>query len=78
MQYSKRGLSLLVVRGSTERRTRLAENTGRKKVAKNRHLGTIAQLCRAISSQLRQSEKNLLEAAICPPDVPTIWFGYED
>ena len=25
---------------------------GRKKVAKNRHLGTIAQLCRAISSQL--------------------------
>ena len=34
--------------------TRLAENTGRKKVAKNRHLGTIAQLCRAMSSQLRQ------------------------
>jgi len=33
--------------------TRLAENTRRKKVAKNRHLGTIAQLCRAISSQLR-------------------------
>jgi len=33
--------------------TRLAENTGRKKVAKNRHLGTIAQLCWAISSQLR-------------------------
>ena len=33
--------------------TRLAENTGCKKVAKNRHLGTIAQLCRAISSQLR-------------------------
>jgi len=28
---------------------RLAENTG----CKNRHLGTIAQLCRAISSQLR-------------------------
>jgi len=24
--------------------TRLAENTGRKKVAKNRHLGTIAQI----------------------------------
>jgi len=37
---------------------RLAANTGRKKVAKNRHLGTIAQLCRAISSQLRHiSEK---------------------
>jgi len=32
---------------------RLAENTGRKKVAQNRHLGTIAKLCRAISSQLR-------------------------
>jgi len=32
---------------------RLTENTGRKKVAKNRHLGTIAQLCRATSSQLR-------------------------
>ena len=31
----------------------LAANTGRKKVAKNRHLGTIALLCRAISSQLR-------------------------
>jgi len=31
--------------------TRLAESTGRKKVAKNRHLGTIAQLCPAISSQ---------------------------
>ena len=30
-----------------------AANTGRKKVAKNRHLATIAQLCRAISSQLR-------------------------
>jgi len=29
------------------------ENTGRQKVAKNHHLGTIAQLCRAISSQPR-------------------------
>jgi len=28
-------------------------NTGRKNDAKNRHLGTIPQLCRAISSQLR-------------------------
>jgi len=28
--------------------TRLAENAGPKKVAKNRHLSTIAQLCRAI------------------------------
>jgi len=33
--------------------TRLAENTGRKKVAENCHQGTITQLCRAISSQLR-------------------------
>jgi len=33
--------------------SRLAGNTGRKKVAKNRHLGTIAQICRAISSQLK-------------------------
>ena len=33
--------------------TRLAANTGRKKVAKNRHLGTIAQLRLAISSQIR-------------------------
>ena len=33
--------------------TRLAENTGRKKVAKNRHPGTIVHFCRAISSQLR-------------------------
>ena len=33
--------------------TRLAANAGPKKVAKNRHLGTIAQLFRAISSQLR-------------------------
>jgi len=31
----------------------LAENTGRKKSPKNRHLGTIAQLCRAMSLQLR-------------------------
>ena len=33
--------------------TRLPGNAGRKKDAKSRHLGTIAQLCRAISSQLR-------------------------
>ena len=44
---------------------RLAENTGRKKVAKNRHLSTIAQLCRAISLQLRHVStirKNLLSS----------------
>jgi len=32
---------------------RLAANTGRKRSSKIRHLGTIAQLCRAISLQLR-------------------------
>jgi len=32
---------------------RLAENTGCKKVAKNRHLSTTAHICRAMSSQLR-------------------------
>jgi len=45
--------------------TLLAENTGRKKLAKNRHLRTIAQLCRAISSQLRHVSrigKNLLSS----------------
>jgi len=52
--------------------TRLAENTGRKKVAKNRHLGTIAQLCRVISSQRRHVStigKNVLSSnmsSTCP------------
>jgi len=52
--------------------TRLAENTGRKRVAKNPHLGTIAQLCLAISSQLRHIStirKNLLSSnmsSTCP------------
>ena len=45
--------------------TLLAANTGRKKVAKNRHLGTIAQLRRAISSQVRH---------VSPPHVPVIWW----
>jgi len=43
----------------------LAENTGRKKVAKDRHLGTIAQFCWAIFSQLRHIStigKNLLSS----------------
>ena len=45
--------------------TRFAGNTGRKNDAKNHHLGTIAQLCRAISSQLRHVStigKNLLNS----------------
>jgi len=57
----------------------LAANTGRKKVAKNRHLGTIAQLCPAISSQLRHVStigKNFLSSNIsstCPHN--TVNFG---
>jgi len=52
--------------------TQLARNTGRKNDAKNRHLRTIAQLCRAISSQLRHIStirKNLLNSnmsSTCP------------
>ena len=49
--------------------TRLAANAGPKKVAKNRHLGTIPQLCQAISSQLRHVStigKNLLSSNISP------------
>ena len=45
--------------------TRLAGNTGRKNDAKNRHLRSIAQHCRAISSQLRHIltiGKNLLSS----------------
>jgi len=46
---------------------RLAENTGCKNSPKNRHLGTIAQLCWAVSSQLRHIDnwkKNLLSSNI--------------
>jgi len=53
--------------------TRLAGNAGRKKVAKNHRLGTIAQLCRTVSSQLiartDNRKKNLLSSdmsSICP------------
>ena len=38
--------------------TRLAGNAGPNKSPKSRHLGTIPQLCRAISSQLRQCIDN--------------------
>jgi len=47
--------------------TRLAGNTGRKNDAKNRHLRTITQLCRAVTSQLRHVStvgKNLLNSNI--------------
>jgi len=47
--------------------TRLTKNAGPKKVAKNRHLRTIAQLCRVISSQTSHVStigKNLLSSNI--------------
>jgi len=44
--------------------TRLAENTGRKKSPKIRHLGTISQLCRAISSHVSTIGKSLLNSNI--------------
>ena len=59
--------------------TQLVENTGRKKVTKNRYLGTIAQLCQAISSQLRHVStigKNLLSSNMssrCPHNI--VSFG---
>jgi len=49
--------------------TQLAGNTGRKNDAKNRHLRTIAQLCRAVPSQLRHIStigKNLLNSNTSP------------
>jgi len=49
--------------------TRLTGNAGCKKSPNIRHLRTIAQLCRAISSQLRHSltiGKNLLNSNISP------------
>jgi len=52
--------------------TRLARNTGRENDAKNRHLRTIAQFCRAVSSQpshILTIEKKLLNSNIsstCP------------
>jgi len=49
--------------------TRLAGNRGRKNDVKHRHLRTITQLCRAISSQLRHLStigKNLLSSNISP------------
>jgi len=37
--------------------TRLAGNTGRRNSAKNHHLRTIAQLCLAVSLQLKHESK---------------------
>jgi len=59
--------------------TRLAENAGPQKVAKNRHLGTVAQLCRAMSSQPRHIStvgKKLLSSNMssrCPHNM--VGFG---
>ena len=49
--------------------TRLAKSTGRKKSPKIHHLGTVTQLCQAISSQLRHLStigKNLLNSNASP------------
>jgi len=49
--------------------TRLTGNTGRKNDAKNRYLRSIAQLCQALSSQLRHVSpvrKILLSSNISP------------
>jgi len=51
----------------------LAANAGRKKSSKNRHQGTIAQLCRAISSQLRHVStigKKLVKQQYLPHTFP--------
>jgi len=62
--------------------TRLAENTGRKNYAKNRHLCTIAQICLAVSSQLRHvstiRKKNLSNSNIfsrCPQNMANFGRG---
>jgi len=55
--------------------TRPAKNTGRKQSPKIRHMRSIAQICRAMSSQRRHVstiEKKLLNSNI-PPHVLTIW-----
>jgi len=51
---------------------RLAGNAGRKKSSKNHYLGTVAQLCRAMSAQLRhvstigKKALNSNASPICP------------
>jgi len=54
----------------------LTENTGRKKLPKIRHLRTIAQLCRAIPSQLSTIGKKMLNSNISPTcSYNTVNFG---
>jgi len=53
--------------------TALAANTGRKKASKNRHLGTIAQVCWAMSLQLRHVStigKKLIKQQYLPHTFP--------
>ena len=70
-----RGLSANLECRSETCCTRLATNAGRKKVAKNRLLGTIAQLCRVYlrnEGTYRQSDKSLLSSNIsstCPHNI---------
>jgi len=59
--------------------TRLAGNTGRKNDAKNRHLGSIAQFCWAVSLQLRHISTigKTFKAAMPPPHVLVIYGGVD-
>jgi len=55
---------------------RLAKNTGRKKSRKSRHLGTIPEICLAISSQLRHVStigKEVVKKQLSRPHVFIIW-----
>ena len=72
------GLSANLGRRSETCCARLAGNTGRKKSPKICYLGTIAQLCRAISSQLRHVSTigKILLNSNTSPHVPTIWRSY--
>ena len=71
------GLSANLGRRSETCCTRLTQNTGRKKSPKIRHLGTIAQICPAISSQLRHistiGKKNLLNGNVSSTCPHNIW-----
>jgi len=49
--------------------THLVGNAGPKNSQKNRHLGTIAQICRAISSQLRDVSISSNISSTCPQDM---------
>jgi len=55
--------------------TQLAANTGCKKVAKNRPLGTIAQLCRATSLQIRHVIDNRKKTCFFVCSLITVYYG---